>query len=114
VEDWAEVRRLHRSDGMGIRAIARHTNYFSAFNAHSWEQWITVVRSAIRRQAILTERHRQIDPDRPLHRYQRAIPNLCLSEHSSIVDFCGSVLEEGGDVLIAEYPKEALRARRTV
>src|SRR3954447_9024539 len=25
VEDWAEVRRLHRSEGLGIKAIARHT-----------------------------------------------------------------------------------------
>jgi transposase len=24
VEDWAEIRRLHRAEGMGIRAIARH------------------------------------------------------------------------------------------
>lgn len=24
VEDWAEVRRLHRAEGMGIKAIARH------------------------------------------------------------------------------------------
>ncbi|WP_280480071.1 helix-turn-helix domain-containing protein, partial [Nocardia cyriacigeorgica] len=23
VEDWAEIRRLHRSEGMAIRAIAR-------------------------------------------------------------------------------------------
>jgi len=23
VEDWAEIRRLHRSEGMPIRAIAR-------------------------------------------------------------------------------------------
>jgi transposase len=24
VEDWAEIRRLHRAEGMGIKAIARH------------------------------------------------------------------------------------------
>src|SRR5437763_16286451 len=24
VEDWAEIRRLHRAEGMGVRAIARH------------------------------------------------------------------------------------------
>lgn len=24
VEDWAEIRRLHRAEGMGIEAIARH------------------------------------------------------------------------------------------
>ncbi len=24
VEDWAEIRRLHRAEGLGIRAIARH------------------------------------------------------------------------------------------
>ncbi len=24
MEDWAEIRRLHRAEGMGIRAIARH------------------------------------------------------------------------------------------
>ena len=24
VEDWAEIRRLHRAEGMSIRAIARH------------------------------------------------------------------------------------------
>src|SRR5437588_5902339 len=24
VEDWAEIRRLHRAEGMGIRASARH------------------------------------------------------------------------------------------
>lgn len=23
MEDWAEIRRLHRSEGMGIKAIAR-------------------------------------------------------------------------------------------
>ncbi|MFI7699333.1 helix-turn-helix domain-containing protein, partial [Nonomuraea sp. NPDC049480] len=24
VEDWAEIRRLHRAEGMPIKAIARH------------------------------------------------------------------------------------------
>ena len=24
VEDWAEIRRLHRAERMGLRAIARH------------------------------------------------------------------------------------------
>ena len=24
VEDWAEIRRLYRAEGMGIKAIARH------------------------------------------------------------------------------------------
>jgi IS30 family transposase len=24
VEDWAEIRRLHRAEGMGVRVIARH------------------------------------------------------------------------------------------
>ena len=24
VEDWAEIRRLHRAEGMPVRAVARH------------------------------------------------------------------------------------------
>ena len=24
VEEWAEIRRLHRADGMGVKAIVRH------------------------------------------------------------------------------------------
>ena len=24
VDNWAEIRRLHRAEGMGIRAVARH------------------------------------------------------------------------------------------
>jgi len=31
VEDWAEIRRLHRAEGLPIKAIVRHTG--SSHNA---------------------------------------------------------------------------------